>query len=49
MSIIRDVRGKARSTRQHASCGKIRQQGRNIEWQSYMANVAVKKALGRRA
>jgi len=44
-----DICGKARSTRNHASCSKIRQQRKNIEWQSYMANVAAKKALGRRA
>ena len=38
-----DVCGKARSTRNHANCSKIRQQRKNIEWQSYMANVAAKK------
>lgn len=38
-----DICGKARSTRNHASCSKIRQQRKNIEWQSYMANVAAKK------
>lgn len=44
-----DICCKARSTRNHASCSKIRQQRKNIEWQSYMANVAAKKALGKRA
>lgn len=44
-----DICGTARSTRNHATCSKIRQQRKNIEWQSYMANVAAKKALGRRA
>ncbi|OOV90959.1 hypothetical protein MF6396_26965 [Pseudomonas sp. MF6396] len=38
-----DICGKARSTRNHASCSKIRQQRKNIEWQSYMANVTAKK------
>lgn len=38
-----DICGKARSSRNHASCSKIRQQRKNIEWQSYMANVAAKK------
>lgn len=40
---ICDICGKARSNRNHASCSKIRQQRKNIEWQSYMANVAAKK------
>lgn len=44
-----DICGKARSTRKHVSCSKTRQQRKNVEWQSYMANVAAKKALGRRA
>ncbi|WP_338133028.1 hypothetical protein [Pseudomonas guariconensis] len=38
-----DICGKARSTRNHTSCSKIRQQRKNVEWQSYMANVAAKK------
>lgn len=38
-----DICGKARSTRNHSSCSKIRQQRKNVEWQSYMANVAAKK------
>lgn len=38
-----DICGKARSTRNHDSCSKIRQQRKNVEWQSYMANVAAKK------
>nr|WP_277594220.1 hypothetical protein [Pseudomonas chlororaphis] len=40
---ICDICGKARSTRNHASCSKIRQKRTNVEWQSYMANVAAKK------
>lgn len=40
---ICDICGKARSTRNHTSCSKIRQQRKNVEWQSYMANVAAKK------
>ena len=44
-----DICGKARSTRNHAGCSKIRQQRKTVEWQSYMANVAAKRALGGRA
>lgn len=40
-----DICGKARSTRKHASCSQIRQQRKSAEWESYMANVAAKKAL----
>lgn len=46
---ICDVCGKARSTREHSRCSKIRQQSKTAEWASYMANVIAKKALGRRA
>ncbi len=38
-----DICGKARSTRKHASCSKIRQQRKSVEWESYMANVAARK------
>lgn len=44
-----DICGKARSTRNHSNCSKIRQQRNNVEWESYLANVAAKQALGRRA
>lgn len=44
-----NICGKARSTRRHTSRNKIRQQRKSDEWESYMANVAAKKALGRRA
>lgn len=46
---ICDVCGKARSTREHSRCSRIRQQSMTAEWGSYMANVAAKKALGSRA
>ena len=43
---ICDICGKARSTRKHAKCSRIRQQLKQEEWASYMANVAAKKAKG---
>ena len=43
---ICDICGKARSTRKHAACSRIRQQTKQEEWASYMANVAAKKAKG---
>ncbi|RWU18085.1 hypothetical protein DM813_25825 [Pseudomonas alkylphenolica] len=46
---ICDVCGKGRSTRRHTKCSQIRQQRESIKWESYMANVAAKKVLGRRA
>lgn len=45
---ICDICGKARSTRKHAACSRIRQQKKQEEWASYMANVAAKKAKGGR-
>ena len=45
---ICDICGKARSTRKHAKCSRIRQQLKQDEWASYMANVAAKKAKGGR-
>jgi len=38
-----DICDRARSTRHHASCSKIRQKRKNVEWEFYMANVAAKK------
>lgn len=46
---IDDICGKARSTCNHPSCTKIHQQCMNVEWKSYLANVAAKRVLGRRA
>ncbi|UVK80729.1 hypothetical protein LOY46_14120 [Pseudomonas sichuanensis] len=46
---ICDVCGKGRSTRRHTSCSRIRQQRESGRWETYMANVAAKQALGRRA
>ncbi|BFN28442.1 hypothetical protein PSCT_01864 [Pseudomonas sp. SCT] len=43
-----DICGNARSTRKHASCSRIRQQIKQNEWASYMANVYAKKAQGGR-
>ena len=45
---ICDICGKARSTRKHAACSRTRQQLKQEEWASYMANVAAKKAKGGR-
>jgi len=46
---ICDICGKARSTRKHAKCSRIRQQLKQEEWASYMANVKAKQAQrGRR-
>ena len=45
---ICDICGKARSTRKHAACSRTRQQLKQDEWASYMANVAAKKAQGGR-
>lgn len=46
---ICDICGKARSTRKHQECSRVRQQLKQEEWASYMANVAAKKAQrGRR-
>jgi len=43
---ICDICGKGRSTRKHAKCSRIRQQLKQEEWASYIANVAAKKAKG---
>lgn len=46
---ICDICGKARSTRKHAACSRTRQQLKQDEWASYMANVKAKQAQrGRR-
>ncbi len=45
---ICDICGKARSTRKHAKCSRTRQQLKQDEWASYMANVEAKKAQGGR-
>ena len=45
---ICDICNKARSTRKHAACSRIRQQRKQEEWASYMGNVAAKKAQGGR-
>lgn len=43
-----DICGKARSTRKHARCSRIRQQAKQAEWATYMDNIAAKKAQGGR-
>lgn len=44
-----DICGKARSTRKHQACSRIRQQRKSAEWEAYMANVETKKTQqGRR-
>ncbi len=44
-----DICNKARSTRKHQRCSKIRQQRKSVEWEAYMANVEAKKTQkGRR-
>ena len=45
---ICDICKKARSTRKHAACSRIRQQRKQEEWASYMGNLAAKKAQGGR-
>lgn len=45
---ICDICGKPRPTRKHQACSRIRQQRKNSEWESYMANQAAKKAQGGR-
>ncbi|AUF99777.1 hypothetical protein CXQ81_03945 [Pseudomonas sp. 09C 129] len=45
---ICDICGKARSTRKHTSCSRIRQQRKSAEWATYMDNIAAKKAQGGR-
>lgn len=43
-----DICNKARSTRKHQRCSRIRQQRKSVEWEAYMANVEAKKAQGAR-
>lgn len=43
-----DICNKARSTRKHQRCSKIRQQRKSVEWEAYMANVEAKKTQGAR-
>jgi len=40
-----DICGKARSTRKHQNCSRLRQQRKSVEWETYMANVAAKRTL----
>ncbi|MNG25970.1 hypothetical protein D3C84_1108910 [compost metagenome] len=44
-----DICGKARSTRKHRACSRIRQQRKTDEWAAFMSEkVAVKEAKKRR-
>ncbi|WP_282338529.1 hypothetical protein [Pseudomonas sp. PS02288] len=46
---ICDVCGKARATRKHRACSRIRQQRKNLEWAAFMAErAAVREAKERR-
>ncbi len=45
---ICDICNKARSTRKHATCSRIRQQRKQEELASYMGNLAAKKVQGGR-
>ncbi|WP_017519601.1 hypothetical protein ACQCLI_07170 [Pseudomonas nitroreducens] len=45
---ICDICGKARSTRKHARCSRLRQQTKTAEWATYMENIAAKKTQGSR-
>ncbi|MNN58658.1 hypothetical protein D3C81_1737150 [compost metagenome] len=38
-----DICNKARSTRTHQRCSKIRQERKSVEWETYMANVEAKR------
>lgn len=38
-----DICGKARSTRKHQACSRIRQQRKTDEWAEFMANQAAAK------
>jgi len=43
MPSICDICGKARSTRKHAKCSRLRQQRKNAEWAALLAENAAKK------
>lgn len=40
---ICDICGNARSTRKHAKCSRIRQQTKQAEWATFMAEQAAKR------
>ncbi|MCM2317978.1 MAG: hypothetical protein NDI93_01455 [Pseudomonas sp.] len=44
-----DICGKYRSTKKHQACSRIRQERKNAEWATFMAEqAAAKQAKGRR-
>lgn len=44
-----DICGKARSTRRHQACSRLRQQRKTVEWAALLAEKsAAKQAKGRR-
>lgn len=45
---ICDICGKARSTRKHQSCSRLRQQLKAAEWETVLAEKVAKAARGRR-
>ncbi|MDH0894658.1 MULTISPECIES: hypothetical protein [unclassified Pseudomonas] len=49
LSSICDICGKARSTRKHARCSRIRQKTKQAEWETLQAEkAAAREARGRR-
>lgn len=40
---ICDICGKARSTRKHQECSRVRQQTKEAEWAAFMAELAAKR------
>ena len=44
LNSVCDICGKARSTRKHQNCSRLRQQRKSVEWGAYMANVEAKRA-----
>lgn len=45
---ICDICGKARSTRKHKACSRLRQQLKAAEWETALAEKVAKAAKGRR-
>lgn len=41
---ICDICGKARSTRKHQTCSRIRQQHKSVEWAAFMAERTAARA-----
>lgn len=41
---ICDICGKARSTRKHQTCSRVRQQNKSVEWAAFMEERAAARA-----